>query len=127
MAKKKEKITMQEVCKYCGQIQFVEVDEDASVQEKLEAAIMKCDCEDAERYKKMDVRRKKAAAFFMDIEKDEKIRSLLLKAVDTVALVGSVAAVDIKLDSGKRYHIGFNSKGSLVTGCKVTKEKKEEN
>lgn len=117
---------IQEACKYCGQINMIDLDEEASEQERMEAAIMKCDCEDAKRYKNMEIRRKKAAGFFMAIEEDEQISSLLLKAIDIVALVEKAAAVDVKLSTGERYHIGLNSKGNLITGYKLTTEKKEE-
>lgn len=118
-------ITLNKGCPFCGQVQMIQVKDDATEHEINEAAIKLCICDKAERHKEMNGVRKNVRALFSDesLKKfddafSEEVQDDLIGWAEKV-YDGMYEKIVITMENGDKATISHSGKR-----IKITREQK---
>ncbi len=110
-------------CRFCGQAYQLEVVGEWTDEMLDEAATNKCDCIDAENWKKIQKRKKKAKETVEELFADEEEDILeLLKDLAGKTLEGRIRKAAIVIGSGAKAAVSISAKGGLKIERTETKK-----
>ena len=114
-------------CRFCGQIYQFETDGRVTEEQLDDWAVEKCDCVDAQIYRKRSERADEAKDCIEDLigEKYPEISETLKRSIDMI-LEQKITKISVDTGKGKKMSVMVNAKGIIKVEISKTEKKSTE-